>query len=238
MRNGVSRPTRQLTALALACVFPSLLTWVYFVVLSGRREAGVAYAVGKVAQFTFPVIWVRYVEKRRIRPRAPGRRGLTPALLFGALATALLLALYFGGIRRSDLLTGAADELHRKLAPVGLDTPLPFLALAGFYCVAHSLLEEYYWRWFVFGRLREWGHPGLAGAISSLGFMAHHVILVHRFVGDSWGAVAILSLCVAAAGAIWAWAYHRSGSLYGPWWSHGLVDAGLMVVGYDLLWGA
>jgi membrane protease YdiL (CAAX protease family) len=43
---------------------------------------------------------------------------------------------------------------------------------------------------------------------------------------------------VAAGGAVWAWVYHRSGSLLGPWLSHMLVDAGIFLVGYQMLSGS
>ncbi len=232
------RRRQQLIGLVCALVFPSLMTWVYFVVLAGRREAGVAYTLGKLVQFGLPCIWLRWVEGRWFRPAAPSSKGLVVASLFGAFVAGLMLILYFMGLRGSDTLAGAANEIREKLDPFGLATPIGFLALAAFYCIAHSFLEEYYWRWFVFGRLRELSPPAFAVLISSLGFMAHHVILVYRFIGGSWGAVLLFSLCVAAGGAVWAWIYHRHGSLYGPWWSHGMVDVGLMVIGYDLLWGA
>jgi membrane protease YdiL (CAAX protease family) len=31
------------------------------------------------------------------------------------------------------------------------------------------------------------------------------------------------------------WLYHRSGSLLAPWVSHALVDAALVVIGWDVL---
>ena len=43
------------------------------------------------------------------------------------------------------------------------------------------------------------------------------------------------SLAVAVGGAMWAWLYHRSGSIFGPWMGHLLVDAGIFLVGYDLV---
>ncbi|MBT3267449.1 CPBP family intramembrane metalloprotease [Candidatus Poribacteria bacterium] len=208
----------------------------YFVALAGRQEAGFAYAVGKVAQFGLPVVWLRWVEGRWPRPTAPRGQGSGSATLFGVAVLGVLLALYFGAMRSSPMLVGAAARLRERLEPMGVATPVGFLCVAVFYCIAHSLLEEYYWRWFIFGRLREQSAPLLAGVVSSVAFTGHHVILVGRLTGGSWGAAALLSLCVAVGGAAWAWMYQRSGSLYGPWWSHGLVDAGLMVVGYDLLW--
>ena len=35
-------------------------------------------------------------------------------------------------------------------------------------------------------------------------------------------------------GAGWCWLYGRSGSLYGPWLCHLVVDVAMMTVGYDL----
>ena len=43
----------ELAALGFALTFPTLLTWVYFVLLSGRPVMGVAYGAGKIIQFGF-----------------------------------------------------------------------------------------------------------------------------------------------------------------------------------------
>jgi membrane protease YdiL (CAAX protease family) len=48
-------------------------------------------------------------------------------------------------------------------------------------------------------------------------------------------AVLPFSLCVAFGGAAWAWIYHRSGSIYSVWLSHLLVDAAILVIGYDMV---
>ena len=40
---------------------------------------------------------------------------------------------------------------------------------------------------------------------------------------------------IAGGGAIWAWMYEKTGSLYGPWVNHALVDTAIFIVGYDLL---
>jgi membrane protease YdiL (CAAX protease family) len=45
------------------------------------------------------------------------------------------------------------------------------------------------------------------------------------------------SLAVGAGGAVWSWLYHRTGSIYSPWISHLIIDAAIMAVGYDLLYG-
>jgi membrane protease YdiL (CAAX protease family) len=70
---------------------------------------------------------------------------------------------------------------------------------------------------------------------SSVAFAAHHVILLAVYLGGiSWLSV-LFSLGVAVGGAVWAWIYHRRGSLLGPWLSHLTIDAGILIVGYDLI---
>jgi membrane protease YdiL (CAAX protease family) len=104
-----------------------------------------------------------------------------------------------------------------------------------FYSLLHSLLEEYYWRWFVFGQLRRMAPVWIAIAISSLGFMAHHVIVLATYFGIAEPVTWIFSLAIAVGGAFWAWLYHRSGSLVGPWLSHLLVDGAIFWIGYEIV---
>ena len=101
---------------------------------------------------------------------------------------------------------------------------------------AFSGLEEYYWRWFVFGHLRQFVSARTAVLVSSAAFTAHHAIVVGSEFRGAWGMTVFACAGVALGGAVWARLYERSGSLVGPWLSHALVDAALMMVGYELLW--
>ena len=74
-----------------------------------------------------------------------------------------------------------------------------------------------------------------AMVLSSLGFMAHHILVLATFFGWSSPATWIFSCGVAIGGAAWAWIYDRSQSLLGPWASHCLVDAAIFVIGFDLV---
>jgi membrane protease YdiL (CAAX protease family) len=122
-----------------------------------------------------------------------------------------------------------------KVRDMRLVTPGLYLSFALFLAVPHSLLEEYYWRWFAFGQLRRVAPLGWAIGISSLGFMAHHVIVIQQLLHGPWALSLFLAGCVAAGGAVWAWMYDRQRSLYGPWVGHFLVDAVVMYIGFDLV---
>jgi membrane protease YdiL (CAAX protease family) len=228
---------RQAAALAAALAFPTLATFVYFIVLSGNPLSGALYGASKVVQFAFPLVWVVTYEKQAIRPAWPRRAGVGLGLALGAMVMAGALALYYGYFKTSPVLAAAPAEISQKMKGFHADTPARFLALAAFLTLLHSLLEEYYWRWFVFGRLNRLLPFAWAAAVSSLGFMAHHVLVIGEFLKGYGIYTWFFSCSVAVGGALWAWIYHRTRTLYGPWVSHLLVDAALMWIGYDLLWG-
>ncbi|MCA9099552.1 MAG: CPBP family intramembrane metalloprotease [Planctomycetales bacterium] len=223
------------TMLALALSFPTLITWLYFDVLAGSAAMQPAYLVGKTVQFLLPVIWVVFVARDGWQLRRPSTSGAGLGLAFGAAVCLAGGAVYFLAMRHFAYFDVATEVLRGKLDGAGITTPLRYVLLATFYSLFHSALEEYYWRWFVLGRLMHTWRLWPAAVVSSLGFMAHHVLLLESFFTGRPELWLPLSLAIAVGGVFWAWLYRRSDSLVGPWLSHLVIDAGIMVIGYDLL---
>jgi membrane protease YdiL (CAAX protease family) len=231
-------------ALAFAMVFPTAAAWSYFLALAAgggavNPQQQFAYVLGKAVQFAFPVLLVALGVVARPRLAGPRRDGMALGLGFGLLVAAVMLGVYFGALRHSSVLAETPARLREKLEQVGMATPGRYVVLAGFIVLAHSLLEEYYWRWFVFGQLRRLLPLAPAAVLSSLAFMAHHVVVLYVYLpGRFLTAVLPFSLGIAAGGVVWAWLYERSGTLYPSWASHLVVDAAIFVLGWDLLWGS
>jgi membrane protease YdiL (CAAX protease family) len=250
------RPDRSVgTAMLLAAmVFPTVLTFAYFVLLAGHSAwlQQVVYAVGKTIQFTFPALVVALPGMRRpssgfriatmrvlswrlksgwLRVQAPM---LAVGVGFGLLVLAAMFGLYHLMWRAVPAFADATEAIRGKIVGLGISELWTYVAVGVFYALCHSALEEYYWRWFVFGQLRNRLRWTFAVAVSSLAFMAHHVILLATYFGWSSPWTYAFSLSVAVGGAVWAWLYQRSGSLAAPWLSHLVVDAAIFLVGYDL----
>jgi membrane protease YdiL (CAAX protease family) len=141
------------------------MAWIYFIVLPGQHLQDnpyltLAFGLGKFVQFSFPLIFVAIVNFKELRPSRPTWHGMRAGLAFGVATGLAILALYFFGLRGSEMFLTAGHKANEWIAQQKLNSTSGFLMIAGFVCFLHCPLEEYYWRWFVFGRLRRhipWG---------------------------------------------------------------------------------
>jgi membrane protease YdiL (CAAX protease family) len=248
--NPIIQPAREpvpLTAadwvvLVVALVLPTAVTWLYFIALNGAPAhlQQSAYTIGKGIQFLLPAVWVFLVHRQRPRWARPPGWSVVWGLAFGLVIGGAMLALYAAVLKPAGLFDSAAGAVREKVRSFGAGSPAAFLLLALFYSAIHSLLEEYYWRWFVFGQLARGCRWPVAVAVSSVGFAAHHVLVLGLYFGYS-GTTALLTwlftLAIVIGGAFWAWLYRASSSLAGPWLSHALIDAAIFAVGYQLITG-
>jgi hypothetical protein len=234
---------RDWCALIFAMTFPTIMSWVYFVALAGNGAQGgsavaVAYGVGKAVQFAFPAVYMWLFHRDRVRLSRPRTTGFRAALGFGLFTCGVMFTVYFSWLRDSTLFHNTPSQIWAKLRDFHLTTPLAFILMAVFISLLHALFEEYYFRWFIFNQLKCRIRLRPAILMSSVAFMAHHVIVLAVYfpgVEAFLSVVVPFSIAVAAGGAVWAWIYHRSGSLYAPWLSHMVIDLGIMVVGYDMV---
>ena len=67
----------------------------------------------------------------------------------------------------------------------------------------------------------------------ALAFTGHHVIILVLYFGVLFGL--LFSFGVLVGGAIWAYFYQKYDSILPSFISHAIVDAALMINGYDIL---
>jgi membrane protease YdiL (CAAX protease family) len=235
---------REILALTFASLFPLVMTFIYFVILhnpDGEPNPFVmaAFSAGKILQFVFPIAYVWCFERETIRLARPTWHGLPLAVGFALLVGIAMYVLFFACVQYIPAVGAKTPELiQQRLVQFKMNSALGYMTLALYMCIPHALAEEYYWRWFVFGWMRRHVPMPVAIVLSSLGFMAHHVVILGVFFADHFWTMAVpLSLGVAVGGGVWAWIYQRSGSLYAPWLSHALIDAAIMGLGYWMVRG-
>jgi membrane protease YdiL (CAAX protease family) len=219
-----------------AMILPCIASLFYFVLFSEKLFAQLLYGGTKLFTVLWPALAAFVILRNPFPVKSVDWRKHFKSLPLGMLSGTVIVAAMFALMQTplGHIARASADNIRHKLAGLGI---LEHYWLFGlFLAVVHSLVEEYYWRWFVFGRLRNlvpifWAHI-LAGAA----FASHHVVVTSQFFGFGWGF--FVGAAVAAGGIIWSVMYSRQRTLAGPWLSHMIVDLGIEAIGHSILFGA
>src|SRR5262249_44259208 len=91
-------------ALIFTMGLPSLMSWLEFVLLRGAGRDGnmalqISFWLGKVLQFSFPMVYVWFRARDSIQFERPNKRGMLVGIAFGLGVSAGALVLYFGWLR-------------------------------------------------------------------------------------------------------------------------------------------
>lgn len=186
------------------------------------------YFGSKIVVNAIPLVWVFAMQHEPLRWPTVTKRALVTGLISGAVMGGGIVALYFG------VFSGhiAADALLAKAGAYGAVGH--FFLFAAFLCIGNSGMEEYYWRWFVYRGLRNHMPVGPAVVVSALGFTLHHIVVLSAYFPNV-GFVVLLNVGVFVGACVWSVLLEKHRSIVGPWVSHFVVDAAIMVVAYDLL---
>jgi membrane protease YdiL (CAAX protease family) len=234
-------PRVPLPALIVAMLVPMGGAFVYFVWSSGGVVTQAFFIGTKAFNWIFPLFFLGYTGLRGLGRPVPGEGGRTPVslaktvrfgLVFGIAVSALTLALIWW-TPMGEVLRNGSGRVTEKLVALGMQEN--YLALALFISFGNSAMEEYYWRWFIYGNLRHHVKTGVAHGLAALAFSLHHIVVTMQFF--RWDLALFLSLSVGIGGAMWSWMYQRHGTVLGAWASHIVIDLTLMWVGYELIFG-
>ncbi|MCS7160046.1 MAG: hypothetical protein RMJ19_06200, partial [Gemmatales bacterium] len=142
---------------AFMLFFPLMAALLYFVVFSGSAWAKPTYILTKLVQFGFPIFYVHLVRRQGISVRAPQRKDWLAGSISGLALAGVILTAYFAHYRAQEWMGQVSEQIWAKLQELGANSRLKYIGLALFLSVIHALLEEYYWRWFVWSELaRRW----------------------------------------------------------------------------------
>ncbi len=220
---------------APAMCLPLAASFFYFVLFPGTFLGNSFYSGIKCFLLIWPFVAVCWLMREPLIERVREKRHLPSAVagtVFGAIVFSMLVWL----VKESPftyLITENSGRISERIH--GLGVAEHYLWFALFISFAHAALEEFFWRWFVFGQLRKLISVPWACFWAAVGFAAHHVVILTQFFPIGWALA--LGACVGIGGAVWSLIYHRYGSLLGAWISHMIIDLGLMWVGWIALNG-
>lgn len=238
--NG-SKPSGRWAALwALLLFVPVPTLGVLFPLWLGDHPMGQAsYFIAKAWIYLLPAVWLLAVDHQRLSWSPPRQGGFLVGAASGVMIAGIIIAAYWL-VGRHMIDVSAARE---AVSDLGLTSLPVYLALATFVTVFNALMEEYMWRWFVYtrferllrgsaGQLSRVG-VGLAIVLAALAFGVHHFVAVVIPYGLAIALLATLGVCIG--GVWWSWMYARYRSIWPAYLSHAIVDIGVFIVGYWIL---
>lgn len=220
-------------ALLPAMSITFLASLLYFVAFSGHPAARVIYTASKVVTLVWPVFCVVFIFRTGLPRLDLGDRRHLRAIPGGVVVGLLIVGL-MAALMQTPM-AGVIEEGGEKIRAKaeGFGVMKHFWAFALLLTFGNSLYEEYFWRWFVYGRLRKAMPRSLAVALAGASFAAHHIVVACQFFPLLWGV--LLGCSVGVGGAIWCVMYDWQKTLAGAWVSHIIVDLGIFYIGYRIL---
>lgn len=156
-----------------------------------------------------------------------GKVSLRIGWIFGFLCFVSVMAVYLL-LQEVISLNQISDELAKKNV-----TATTFTLVAIYITLGNSLLEEFFFRWFVFqGLLSSWRL--LAYTFSSTVFSVYHVMIFAQWFTPVVFWIAIGGLFVW--GVLFCWIVERAGSWKASWIVHIFADAAIVLIGFAMFW--
>ena len=156
------------------------------------------------------------------------KKGFFTALGLGLGIYGLILGGYFG-LRNVFDFSQVAGSLTEN-AGVTKDN---FLYVSLYISFVNSLLEEFFFRGFLFRNLKEHSKPWMAYSISAVLFAAYHIAMMIGWFGFGLNALVLLGLTVG--GLIFNWLNEKLGCIYGSWLTHMFANFAINTIGFLLL---
>jgi len=156
------------------------------------------------------------------------KRGFLTALVLGLGVYGVILGGYFLVRQWFDF-----SAIAGKLTENAGVTKENFLAVSLYLSFANSLLEEFFFRGFVFSNLKKYAGRGLAYWFSAVAFAVYHVAMML-----GWFSPALFLLVLAGltlGGLIFDWLNERMGTVYISWLVHMFANFAINTVGFILL---
>ena len=215
-----------ITLLIVGLVLPIPLQVFSHVVQSSALVSQIAYVISKILFVAVPLVfWLMTREPLMI----PGGTKKRFAIASGVIFSLIIFSILQLGI---NFIRPHGISIYETLSALGLTKN--FLLYSSFIIIVNSFLEEMYWRYSIFGGLKQITTNLAAMVISSLGFTAMHIMY---FIGlfESVPAIVVLTIFTFAFGVFWAWLYEKTRSIPHVWINHMLVNIPIFYIEYLII---
>ncbi len=222
--------SRSLIALLISVPFTSIGAFMSLWVAPGI-VGQTTLVICQIWLFCLPIIWLLKIEGKPVIISRPKMLDWITGITIGLIMFCLILAIYWLFLRSWINVNLVRDRLQ-TVADIDRQA---FILGGAYFILINALIEEYFWRWFVYSRCEELLAREIAVPLSALFFTLHHVVGLAAFT--DWRVTLIGSLGVFVAGVVWSEYYRRYRSIWSNYFSHAIADLALHIVAWQVFFG-
>ncbi|WP_200816456.1 CPBP family intramembrane glutamic endopeptidase [Salirhabdus sp. Marseille-P4669] len=188
--------------------------------------------LAKIFVFLFiPIAYIRFVLKENIldflNVKHVDLKRLRLGFLFGIAAIVIVITTFLllqDYINTDDIISDLKTRLHI--------TPEIYLFIAAYITFGNSLLEEFYFRGFIFLNIYQTNYKWFAYLFSAALFAVYHVAIFATWFNRWLILLALVGLFIV--GIIFNWLNTKSNNFLNSWLLHILADIAVVSIGYYL----
>ncbi len=187
------------------------------------------FIISKLWLFLFPVIWLKFIDRKKISLSPPRNGGFIFGIITGLAISSFIILLY------KTIGTTLIDKnlLIEKMTDIGLNSMPVYIGGALYWILVNSVLEEYVWRWFCVEKAENIVGTGLAIVCAAFFFTIHHIFAMHLYFNNivvTAGAIGIFT-----GAALWSFMYIKYRSIWPGYISHAIVDLCIFGIGASII---
>ena len=218
---------QSLTALLLGVPFTSIGA-IFLLLLFPGLAGKTVLIICQIWLLILPIIWLVKIEQKSIEISPPKRFDWIAGIIIGLLMFGIILAVYWLLLRQwIDV-----DFVRAKLKQVGNLDRQAFVFGGAYFILINALIEEYFWRWFIYSRCEDLVSSKIAVFLSAVFFTLHHTIGLIVFT--NLRVTLVGTIAVFVAGVLWSEYYRRYRSIWGNYFSHAIADLALHIVAWQV----
>ncbi|MCG6535361.1 MAG: CPBP family intramembrane metalloprotease, partial [Syntrophales bacterium LBB04] len=213
--------------------FPFIACILYFVVFSEYTISRYIYTGTKIFTLLWPLFAYRYILKINFPVLKidfeKNKLNVLTGILTGTIIVIIMFLFMNTGMGK--IVEGCSENIKIKVQQLGIINH--YWSFGLFLSIIHSFIEEYYWRWFVFGTLNKIMKSYASHLLAGIAFGAHHIVVATQYFPIYWGL--LFGSLVGFGGIIFSILYDRQKTLSGAWVCHMIVDLGIIAIGHHLI---
>lgn len=225
MKKIIKLPTSLLLTLLIAFISCGLMAWVDLVYMPGYLTKSI---IKLICFLAIPLGYGLYTAPRQcLEILKPNKKNLLMAILLGVIVYVLLLGGYYIFSFFIDF-SQITTSLERS---IGVNKE-NFVFVALYISFVNSFLEEYFFRGFLFIRIKKMGYRYFAYFISSILFALYHVGMMQNWFNIWFFLLLIFGLFIS--GIFFDALNEKKGTIYTSWAVHMFANFSINTIGFTL----